>query len=148
MEVPSSAMRHLHWPLNQVYRWIVPVWASNVSAYHWNHMSLLMSMIKPLHDVTAELCWRWHCRGDVGHGAMSLPGHADDDAIESYWWWCHRVMLVMALQLKVVPPMVRLHSPWARSIEVLSQCEEVGLTWQSLLIFMLACSRVIAGKIS
>jgi hypothetical protein len=39
-------------------------------------------------------------------------------------------MLVMAPQLKVVLAVVRLRSPRAWSIEVLSQCEEVGyLCW-------------------
>jgi hypothetical protein len=36
-------------------------------------------------------------------------------------------MLAMALQLKVVHAVVRLHSPRALSIKVLSQCEEVRL---------------------
>jgi hypothetical protein len=34
-------------------------------------------------DVAAESCWRWHCRNDVGHGAMSLPSHAGDNAAEA-----------------------------------------------------------------
>jgi hypothetical protein len=54
----------------------------------------------------------------------------------------------MALQLKVVLTMSRLRSPRAQSIEVLSQCEEVRLACQSLMMFMLAQSRVIVGKIS
>jgi hypothetical protein len=57
-------------------------------------------------------------------------------------------MLVTALQLKVVLAMVRLCYPQAWSIEVLSQCEKVRLACQSSMIFMLAHSRVIAGKIS
>jgi hypothetical protein len=55
---------------------------------------------------------------------------------------------VMALQLEVVLAVVRLRSPRAQSIEVLSQCEEVKLACQSSMIFVLACSREIAGKIS
>jgi hypothetical protein len=46
----------------------------------------------------------------------------------------------MALQLKVVLVVVRLHSPQAQSIEVLSQCEEIRLACQSSMIFMLAHS--------
>jgi hypothetical protein len=38
-------------------------------------------------------------------------------------------MLMMALQLKVVLPVVRLHSPQDRSIEVLSHLEEVGYSY-------------------
>jgi hypothetical protein len=36
-------------------------------------------------------------------------------------------MLVIALQLKVVLVVIRLCSPQARNIKVLSQCEEAGL---------------------
>jgi hypothetical protein len=57
-------------------------------------------------------------------------------------------MLAMVPQLKVVLAMVRLRNSQAWSIEVLSQREEVRLTCQSLLIFMLALSRVITDKIS
>jgi hypothetical protein len=57
-------------------------------------------------------------------------------------------MMVMALQLRVVLNVVRLCSPRAQSIEVLSQLEEVELTCQSSMIFVLAHNRVIAGKIS
>jgi hypothetical protein len=57
-------------------------------------------------------------------------------------------MVAMVLQLKVVLVVVRLHSPRAQSIMVLSQREEVRLAYQSSLIFMLAHSRVITGKIS
>jgi hypothetical protein len=55
---------------------------------------------------------------------------------------------VTALQLKVVLPVVRLRSPQAQSIEVLSQHEEVRLACQSSLIFVSVYSRVITGKIS
>jgi hypothetical protein len=55
---------------------------------------------------------------------------------------------VTTLQLKVVPVMVMLRNPRARSIEVLLQCEEFGLACQSLMIFVLAHSQLIAGKIS
>jgi hypothetical protein len=34
-------------------------------------------------DVAAESCWRWCYRVDVGHGTMSLSGHASDDATEA-----------------------------------------------------------------
>jgi hypothetical protein len=37
-------------------------------------------------------------------------------------------MLVTAQQLKVILTVVRLRSPRVRSIDVLSQCEEVGLS--------------------
>jgi hypothetical protein len=57
-------------------------------------------------------------------------------------------MLAMALQLKVVQAVVGSFSPRAQIIEVLSQCEKVGLACQSSMIFVLAHSRVIAGKIS
>jgi hypothetical protein len=36
-------------------------------------------------------------------------------------------MLALVLELKVVLAMLRLRNPQARSIEVLSQCEEDGL---------------------
>jgi hypothetical protein len=57
-------------------------------------------------------------------------------------------MLTTMLQLKVVLVVVKLHSPQARSIEVLSQCAEVGLACQSSMILVLAHSQVIVGKIS
>jgi hypothetical protein len=57
-------------------------------------------------------------------------------------------MLTTTLQLKVVLVVVKLHSPQARSIEVLSQCAEVGLACQSSMILVLAHSQVIVGKIS
>jgi hypothetical protein len=174
------------------------MWADNMFACHWNHMLLLMSMIKPLRDVAvvscrwwchrvilvmallkrrwlwcvvaAESCWRWHYRVLL---VMVLPRQCwscHDVAIEASWpwrnvaakscWWrcyqgdlavawcCCRVMLVTALQLKVVLPVVRLCSPQAQSIEVLSQHEEVRLACQSSLIFVSVYSRVITGKIS
>jgi hypothetical protein len=69
--------------------------------------------------------------------AMVLPSHTGDDAamttwprgdvdVESYWQRCYRVMLTMVLQLKVVLAVVRLRSPGARRIVVLSHREEVG----------------------
>jgi hypothetical protein len=30
------------------------------------------------HDVGAEPCERWRCRGDVGRGVMLLPSHTSD----------------------------------------------------------------------
>jgi hypothetical protein len=33
----------------------------------------------------------------LGRGAMSLLNHGGDGAIESCWWWCCRVVLVMVL---------------------------------------------------
>jgi hypothetical protein len=57
-------------------------------------------------------------------------------------------MQAMALQLNVVLAVLRLCSLRARSIEVLSQCEEVRLAFQSLMMFVLAQSQAIAGKIS
>jgi hypothetical protein len=76
-----------------------------------------------------------------------MSSHTGDGAAESCWQRCCRVMLAIALQLNVVLVVIRLRSPRARSIEVLSQCEEVRLACQSLMIFMLAHSRVIAVKI-
>jgi hypothetical protein len=63
--------------------------------------------------------------------AIAMPSHAGGGAVEMTWPWrdvdaesCRRwhcrVMLVMALQLKVVLVVVRLCSPQARSIKVLS----------------------------
>jgi hypothetical protein len=68
--------------------------------------------------------------------ATMLLNHGRDDAakstwprcdvdVESCWQQCCRVMLTMALQLKVVLVVVRLCSPRAQSIEVLSHLEEV-----------------------
>jgi hypothetical protein len=54
-------------------------------------------------------------------------------------------MLAMVLQLMVILAVLRSHSPRAQSIKVLSQCEAVELACQSLMMFMLAHSRVIAG---
>jgi hypothetical protein len=54
----------------------------------------------------------------------------------------------MAQQHKIVLDVVKLRSPRARSIEVLPQHEEVRLTCQSSLIFVLTHSQVIIGKIS
>jgi hypothetical protein len=65
-----------------------------------------------------------------------LSSHAGDDAAgvtlsrcdvddESCWRWCCQVMLVIMLQLEVVLAVLRLRNPRARSIEVLSQREEV-----------------------
>jgi hypothetical protein len=65
-----------------------------------------------------------------------LSSHAGDDAAEvtlsqcdvdaeSCWRWCCQVMLVIVLQLEVVLAVLRLRNPRARSIEVLSQREEV-----------------------
>jgi hypothetical protein len=65
-----------------------------------------------------------------------LPSHAGDGATRATWprrnvdvksccQQCCRVMLVMALQLKVVLAVVRLHSPHDRSIAELSHREEV-----------------------
>jgi hypothetical protein len=59
-------------------------------------------------DGAAESYWRWRCRGDVGHGAMSLPSYASDDTADPRWRWrcrddlatmqCHcRVMMATAL---------------------------------------------------
>jgi hypothetical protein len=75
------------------------------------------------------------CRCHVMLATM-LPSHAFDDAAKATWLWrdvdaelcwhqCRRVMLVMALQLKVVLAVVMLHSLRDRSIEVLSHREEV-----------------------
>jgi hypothetical protein len=59
-EVPSNTTKRLHWPWNQVYWWIVLVWAVIMSACHWS-LILLMLTIKPLRDVNAESCWWWCC---------------------------------------------------------------------------------------
>jgi hypothetical protein len=97
--------------------------------------------------------------GNSAIGATVLLNHAGDGAAGLTWLWCnvdaescrwrcYRVMLVMALQHKIVLVMLRLCSTQARSINVLSQCEEVGFACQLLMMFVLAHSRVIAGKIS
>jgi hypothetical protein len=52
-----------------------------------------------------------------------LPNYADDDAAEARYRY--RVMLVMALQLKVVLDVVWLRNLRAQSIEVLLHSEEV-----------------------
>jgi hypothetical protein len=39
------------------------------------------------HDVAAELCWKWHCCIDVGHGVMPLLSHADDVLLRRGWPW-------------------------------------------------------------
>jgi hypothetical protein len=63
--------------------------------------------------------------------ATALPTHAGDGVTKVTWprrdvdvdscWRRHcQVMLAMTLQLKVVLAMVRLHSPRAQSMEVLS----------------------------
>jgi hypothetical protein len=73
--------------------------------------------------------------------ATMLPSHAGDGAVgatwprrgvnaKSCWQQCCRVMLAMALQLKVVLAVVRLCSPQDQSIEVLSHHEEVGYSCQ------------------
>jgi hypothetical protein len=36
-------------------------------------------------DGIVESCSRWRYRGDVGHGVMSLSGHAGDGAALSCW---------------------------------------------------------------
>jgi hypothetical protein len=72
--------------------------------------------------------------------AITLSSHAGDGAArttwplhdvdaESYWQQCYRVMLAMAVQLKVVLDVVRLRSPQDRSIEVLSNREEVRYSY-------------------
>jgi hypothetical protein len=62
----------------------------------------------------------------AGDGAVEATRLWRDVDTESRWRQCCRVMLAMVLQLKVVLVVVRLRSPRARSIEVLSNHEEVG----------------------
>jgi hypothetical protein len=93
MKVPSGTMGRLHWPWNSVYRWIVSVWANSVFACHWKHMSLLISLIKSLCDVDVESCW-WRCCWVMLMMALSRwcwLWHVV--ATESYWQRCCRVML-------------------------------------------------------
>jgi hypothetical protein len=45
----------------------------------------VMSMPSHPVDGAAESYWRWRCRGDVGHGAMSLPSYASDDTADPRW---------------------------------------------------------------
>jgi hypothetical protein len=65
-----------------------------------------------------------------------LPSHAGDDATEATWSWrdvedescwrqCYRVLLLLALQLKVVLVVIRLHSPRAQSVKLWSHREEI-----------------------
>jgi hypothetical protein len=89
-----------------------------------------------------ESYWRRCCRGDLAAMrcrcllmlATMLLSHAGDDAVdttwprhdvdaESCWPQCCRVMLAMALQLTGVLAVIRLRSPRARSIEVLTHRE-------------------------
>jgi hypothetical protein len=49
-----------------------------------------MSLSSHVDDGAAESYWRWHCRGDVGRGVMSLPSHGSDGVAQS--------MLVVALR--------------------------------------------------
>jgi hypothetical protein len=62
-------------------------------------------------------------------GAVGATSRWHDIDVESCWRQRCRVMLTMALQLKVVLPVVRLHSPQDRSIEVLSHLEEVRYSY-------------------
>jgi hypothetical protein len=62
----------------------------------------------------------------VGDDATEVIWPRRDVDAKSYWRQCCQVMLVMALQLKVVLVVVWLRSPRARSIEVLPHREEVG----------------------
>jgi hypothetical protein len=66
-----------------------------------------------------------------------LWSHASDNDVEASWLrcdldakscqqQCYRIMLAMAVQLEIVLVVVRLRSPRAQSIEVLSHREEVG----------------------
>jgi hypothetical protein len=63
--------------------------------------------------------------GHAGDGTIGVTWSWHDVDAESCWRRCYRVMLVTALQLKVVLVVVRLRSPRAQSIKVLSHHEEV-----------------------
>jgi uncharacterized protein YpmS len=65
--------------------------------------------------------------------ARATLSRCDVDA-KSYWQWCCRVMLVTVLQFKVVLVVVRLCSPRAQSIEVLSHREEVGYSLRNQVV--------------
>jgi hypothetical protein len=65
-----------------------------------------------------------------------LPSHAGDDATEVTWSWrdvedesCwrqrYRVLLLLALQLKVVLVVISSHSPRAQSVKLWSHREEI-----------------------
>jgi hypothetical protein len=58
-------------------------------------------------------------------GAAKATWPRRDVDAKSCWRQCYRVVLAMALQLKVVLAVVRLHCPRAQSIEVLSHHEQV-----------------------
>jgi hypothetical protein len=76
----------------------------------------------------------------AGDGAIEVTWPQHDVDVESCWRQCCHVMLVIVLQLKIVLAIVRLCNPQTRSIEVLSQCEEVELACQLSMIFVLAHS--------
>jgi hypothetical protein len=61
----------------------------------------------------------------AGDGTTGATWSRRDVDAESCWRRCYRVMLVTALQLKVVLVVIRLRSPRAQSIKVLSHHEEV-----------------------
>jgi hypothetical protein len=65
----------------------------------------------------------------AGNGAAVVTWPRYDVDVESCWRHCCQVILVTALQLKVVLVVVRLCSPRAQSIEVLSHREEVGYSY-------------------
>jgi hypothetical protein len=109
MEVPSVAMRRLHWPWNQVYWWIVLVWAGSVSAcrwniYHWHWRSSCCEMSLPSHggdgvakatwprhDVDGKSCWRQWCWVML---VTTLSSPAGNGAVKSYWRRHCRVLLM------------------------------------------------------
>jgi hypothetical protein len=60
----------------------------------------------------------------AGDGVVETTWPRCDVGLESYWRQCCRVMLAMALQLKVVLAVIMLHSLRDRIIEVLSHHKE------------------------
>jgi hypothetical protein len=49
-------------------------------AMAWSHyrVMLAMALSSLADDGAAKSCWWWRCRGDVGHGVMSLLNHVGD----------------------------------------------------------------------
>jgi hypothetical protein len=118
--VPSSALRRLHWPRNQVYcspsKSYVIVNVED-QAVAWCPCQVILSIALPSHDgdgvaeatlAMTRYCYRvmlvmrcWVMLAMVltkrlGHDSMQMSSHADDGVAESCWWWCCRGDLVMA----------------------------------------------------
>jgi hypothetical protein len=114
-EVPSNALRCLHWPWNQVCWWIVPyelaacLFAAKVICYWcWWTSCCMISLSSHVDDDAVESCWWLHYRGDlvatrckcrvmlatvlsshVGDSAAEATWSRRDIVVKSYWWQCY-----------------------------------------------------------